>query len=103
MKKNEEEEEKYIPYQEKKYFKIRYKKKEKNYFSFFSIKIFISLILFIILGLFEFLNLSPDFNNSEIKIIESKEYKNFNKIKNFKNIFFFIFFLTCFYFSIINI
>ena len=66
----------------KKYFKIRYKKEKKNYFSFFLIKIFISLILFIILGLFEFLNLSPDFNNSEIKIIESKEYENFNKIKN---------------------
>ena len=66
----------------KKYFKIRHKKEKKNYFSFFVIKIFISLILFIILGLFEFLNTSSDFNNSDIKIIESKEYENFNKIKN---------------------
>ena len=66
----------------KKYFKIRYKKKEKKYFSFVLIKIFISLILFIILGLLEFLNFSPDFINSEIKIIESEEYENFNKMKN---------------------
>ena len=66
-------------FKKKKYFKIRYKKEKKNYFSFFLIKIFISLILFIILGLFEFLNTSSDFINSEIKIIESKEYENFNK------------------------
>ena len=66
----------------KKYFKLRYKKKKSNFFSFFIIKIFFSLILFLIYGLFEFLNIVPNFNNNEIKIIKNNEYEIFNKMKS---------------------
>ena len=72
----------------KKYFKKHFKEKNHflifliNHFSFFLIKLLILLTLFLFLGIFEFSFIGIIQNKPEIKIIESDEYKIFNKIKN---------------------
>jgi len=69
----------------KKHLKKIHKKKKRLSFNekyFKRIKISILLIIFIIIGFFELYNIHLDSLNNEIKIIESKEYKSFNKMKN---------------------
>ena len=46
------------------------------------IKIIILLIICVCIGVFEFDNIKSNSSYNEIKIIESKEYKNFDKMKN---------------------
>ena len=87
----------------KKYFKKRHKKikiisSKSNYAKTYSkrdhsrdfykyffkniIKIIILLIICVCIGVFEFDNIKSNSSYNEIKIIESKEYKNFDKMKN---------------------